>query len=167
MTGMMMIKRTLVSILITLSLMMNVSVALAQRTTRQSSITAWDNVKAVSPGTKLEVALRSGETLKGELVDATDMILTLSRNEKSVNIERKNVFRVSREGKRSIKRSVLIGTAVGGGAGVGTAAVIFSGGDFNYGVMPAMGLIGAGIGAGVGALLGSRRSRPILIYEAP
>jgi hypothetical protein len=167
MTGETMIKRTLVSIFITLALMANVSVALSQGTTRQSSITAWDNVRAVSPGTKLEVGLRSGETLKGELVDASDMMLTLSRNEKSINIERKNVFRVYREGKRSIKRSVLIGTAVGGGAGVGMGIAVFSGGDFTYGVMPAMGLIGAGIGAGFGALLGSRRSRPILIYEAP
>jgi small nuclear ribonucleoprotein (snRNP)-like protein len=167
MTGEKMIKRTLASILITLMLMTNVSGALAQGTTRQSSITAWENVKAISPGTKLEVALRSGETLKGELVDASDLMLTLSRNEKSINIERKNVFRVYRQGKRSIKRNVLIGAGVGGGAGVGAGIAIFSGGDFNYSVMPALGFVGAGIGAGVGALLGTRRSRPTLIYEAP
>ena len=139
--------------------------AASQTALAQSSKGSWDAVKAVYTDTKLEVKLTSGETLKGKMLDATDATLTLIEDGKRVDVPRDRVLRVYVLGKRSVKRSALIGAAVGGGGGLGIGFGAFGNSDFTRSVIPALGIAGAGIGAGVGALLGLRRSKPVMIYE--
>ena len=152
-----MIKKALTFVLI---LLMANATALAQ-----SASGSWDAVKAVYTDTKLEVRLTDGETLKGKMLDATDMALALTVDGRRVEVARDRVQRVWVEGKRSVKRTTLIGTAIGGGGGLGLGIAAFSQGDMTRSVIAAPAVVGAGIGAGIGALLGLRRSKPALIYE--
>ena len=153
-----MIKKALTFVLI---LLMASTPALAQ-----SASGSWDAVKAVYTDTKLEVKLTSGETVKGKMLDATDATLVLIEDGKRIDVPRDQVLRVYVLGKRSVKRSALIGAAVGGGGGLGLGFGAFGNSDFTRTAIPAAGIVGAGIGAGVGALLGLRRSSPsALIYE--
>ncbi len=131
----------------------------------QSRAGSWDAVKAVYTDTKLEVKLTSGETIKGKMIEATDATLALLQDGRRVEVPRDRVQRVYAEGKRSVKRTTLIGAAIGGGGGIGIGLAVFGQGDFTRSVIPAAGIAGAGIGAGVGALLGLRRSKPVMIYE--
>ena len=130
----------------------------------QSRAGSWDAVKAVYTDTKLEVKLTSGETIKGKMIDATDATLALTQDGERIDLPRDQVQRVYVEGQRSIKRTTLIGAAVGGGGGLGVGFAVFSRGDFVRSTVPAAGIVGAGIGAGVGAILGLRRSKPVMIY---
>ena len=131
----------------------------------QSAQGSWDAVKSVYTDTKLEVRLTDGETLSGKMIDATDAALALLRDEKRVEVPRDRVQRVYAEGKRSVKRTTLIGAAVGGGGGLGIGFAAFGQGDMTRAVITAPAIAGAGIGAGIGALLGLRRSKPTLVYE--
>jgi hypothetical protein len=162
----MMLKRVLTFILIMLTLPATSSVALAQEVVRKSSTNSWDDVKAIYTDTKLEVSLKSGETLKGRLVDVSETSLALSQQGRRTEIARDSVSRIYGEGKRSFKRNALLGAAIGGGTGLGLGFGFFTHEDFHRGTIPALGVLGAGIGAGIGAVLGFRRSRPVLIYEA-
>jgi hypothetical protein len=110
--------------------------------------------------------MKSGETLKGKLVDVSETTLTLVQNEKTVNLDRNLIFRVYGPGKRSVARNALVGAAIGGGIGFGLGTWAYSQGDFAGSTIPGVGLFGAGLGAGIGAALGLRRSRPVIIYEA-
>jgi hypothetical protein len=131
----------------------------------QSASGSWDAVKGVYTDTKLEVRLTDGETLRGKMIDATDATLALLQDGKRVEVPRDRVQRVYAEGKRSVKRTTLIGAAVGGGGGLGIGLAIFSRGDMTRGAITVPAIAGAGIGAGVGALLGLRRGKPTLLYE--
>ena len=154
-----MIKKALTFVLILLT------AAASQTALAQSGAGSWDAVKAVYTDTKLEVKLTSGETLKGKMIDATDAALALLQDGRRVEVPRDRVQRVYVEGKRSVKRTTLIGAAVGGGGGLGLGIAVFSRGDFARSVITAPAIAGAGIGAAVGALLGQRRSKPVMIYE--
>jgi len=103
--------------------------------------------------------------VKGKMLDATDATLTLTRDGERVVVPRDQVMRVYVEGKRSVKRTTLIGAATGGGGGLGVGFAVFSRGDFTRSVITVPAIAGAGIGAGIGALLGLRRSKPVMIYE--
>ncbi len=152
-----MIKKALTFVLI---LLMASTPALAQ-----SGAGSWDAVKAVYTDTKLEVKLTDGETLKGKMIDATDATLALLQDGRRIEVPRDRVQRVYAEGKRSVKRTTLIGAAIGGGGGLGIGIAAFSQGDMTRSVISAPAIVGAGIGAGIGALLGLRRSKPTMIYE--
>jgi len=152
-----MIKKALTFVLILLTAS---TTALAQ-----SAPGSWDAVKGVYTDTRLEVRLTDGETLKGKMLDATDMALALSVDGRRVEVPRDRVQRIFVEGKRSVKRTTLIGTAIGGGGGLGIGLAAFAQGDMTRSVIAAPAVAGAGIGAGIGALLGLRRSKPTLIYE--
>lgn len=160
-----MIKRAVTLAMILVALTANASLSVAQLV-KKSSTTSWDELRSVSTGKKLEVSMKSGETLKGEFVDVSDTTLTLVQNERNVNLDRNLIFRVYGPGKRSVARNALVGAAIGGGIGFGLGTWAYSQGDFVTSLIPAVGLFGTGVGAGIGAALGLRRSRRVIIYEA-
>ncbi len=151
-----MIKKALTFVLILLTA--------AAPTLAQNASGSWDAVKGVYTDTKLEVRLTDGETLRGKMIDATDAMLALLQGGQRVEVQRDRVQRVYAEGKRSVKRTTLIGAAVGGGGGLGIGVAAFGQGDMTRGVITVPAIAGAGIGAGIGALLGLRRGKPTLIY---
>ena len=126
---------------------------------------SWDAVKAIPPGDKVSVRLRSGQTLIGWMVSASDTVLTLEPRKNSSDVNRGDVLKVHQFVKKAPTKGCLIGLLIGTGVGAllghlaepeysddpGLAAVIF-------------GMLGAMVGSGTGLVIGSR-TRKVLIYE--
>ena len=139
--------------------------ALAQTTTVVHG--DWSAVEALPDGTALIVDTMSGDTLKGRMSGATDAALTLIHKGKPVRLDRDNIQRVYRREGRPRVRGALVGAAVGGSIGVGTGLGLYLPyrDDMVGAIVPALGLLGAGIGAGIGAAFG-RGDDKTLIYQA-
>lgn len=129
----------------------------------------WSAVAALPPDATVEVRQKSGPTIRGQVVSATDTTLTLkTRSQPAVSIQRQDVARIYHLGKRHVALGALIGGGAGvaGGAGAGAAVC----GPHGYcttgeGVGTGIAIFG-GIGAVVGALIGLHRSHA-LIYRMP
>lgn len=159
--------RTLAVLVVTFTLFINSTPALAQQISSD-----WSTVTALSSGEKISVELKDGKKMKGTLGAVSDSVLTLDRGSKTTDVSRDSIARVyRREGAagKSVGKAAAIGAAIGGGTGVGVG--IASGGyeDISRGEVAAiLGAVGAGIGAGIGAIvggLGSKEKR-VLIYES-
>jgi hypothetical protein len=158
-------RRWTLSLVLAASLLLS-NVASAQNATAPSG--DWSALKSVATGSKLDVKLKSGNSVKGRLTGASDAALSLTVNDRPTDIKAEDVQRVYRVGGSSGAKGALIGLAAGAGAG---AAVGASGGDEGFG--PSNGVFAAGLavlGGGAGALAGyaigrSKRKR-VLIYEA-
>lgn len=168
-------KTKLAAICLSLIVLAQTPLALAQ-STQLSSDQAWDMVKQTLLGEKLEVKLKDGRKVKGEMILASDSELSLSlKDQQAAQFKRDEV----REVRRTLppdpdKQRFYSGIGVGVGliAGVGVALAI-SQSDRNcfdcrgrtIGVTTA--LVGLPI---VGSLIGrklSGRGKRILIYQAP
>jgi Zn-dependent alcohol dehydrogenase len=138
-------------------------VALAQA---QGSLREWSAVQAMATDERLIVKQKDGKTIEGRMIEASETNLTLSRNNKVVNIPRASIQRIEHSrGKAAKGKWALIGAGVGAGAG---AAIGQSKVKSDAEIWLPVGLIfGTGIGAGVGALFGASRRNRTLIYEAP
>lgn len=128
---------------------------------------AWDAVRAVASGTRLEVRLKSGKTVKGKLDSVSDTGLVLAGASGATNINREDVQRVySIHGKSSAKPA-LIGAGIGAVIGVGGAAASAKSDD-KEGVRAGAALLPL-VGAAGGALIGlafRRQQKRVLIYES-
>jgi len=126
---------------------------------------SWDAVKAIPPGDKVSVRLRSGQTLTGWMVSASDTVLTLERRKNSTDVNRGDVLRVHKLVKRSAIKGILIGLLVGTSVGALVGNLTEKDGTDDPGLAAvALGFLGALIGAGTGAAI-SCRTRRLLIYE--
>ena len=141
-------------------------VALAQDQTAPSTGT-WENVRAAAPGERLEVKLKSGKTVKGTFVSASDGGLNLQRGGNDTSVNRDDVRQVYRVAAKSSSTPALIGAAVGAAVGAGgTAASAVTDDSEGVGAGAALlPLVGAGIGALVGLAFGGRQKR-VLIYQS-
>jgi hypothetical protein len=132
----------------------------------------WENVKAIAPGERLEVQLKSGKTVKGELNSASDAEIILGRGSNAVTIGRPEVQRVSQVVRKSSNKSILVGALVGAGIAAGGGAIAAAADDTG-GTEGELGTALAAItlaGAGVGALIGTifrKKKKLVLIYESP
>jgi hypothetical protein len=160
-------KRMLVLGLAVAFLATQLPVAAAQDQTTPGTRT-WAAVKAIPPGEKLVLTLKSDQTVEGRLGSVTDDGLTLTRGNNTSHLNREDVRQVYRVMAKSPAKSVLIGAGIGATLGAGgTAAAAAS--DDREGLSPAaalLPLVGAGIGALVGLAIGGRQKR-VLVYESP
>lgn len=103
------------------------------------------------------------------MIEASETNLTMSRDNKVVNISRDNIAQVEHStGKAAKGKWALIGTGIGAGVGGGIGATKYRSDRDDYGIYPVMGVvIGAGAGAVAGLLIGSSRRKRELIYTAP
>jgi len=151
-------------LLVAALLMTQLPVALAQR-----SLHDWSTVQSVATNDRLIVKQKDGNTIEGQMIEANDTNLSLSRKGKVVNISRDNIREIHHSrGKAEKGKWAAIGTGVGAGVGAGIGATKYRSDRDDYGIYPVMGaILGAGIGAVGGLAFGaSRRSRE-LIYTAP
>ena len=129
---------------------------------------SWEAVRAVAPGEKLEVRLKSGKTVKGTLVSVSDAGLSLARGRETLSVSRDEARRVYRVFAKSSATPALVGAGIGAAIGAGgTAASAKS--DDREGVQAGavlLPLVGAGIGALIGLAVAGGRQRRVLIYEA-
>ena len=128
----------------------------------------WAGVERVPPGEKLLVKLKDGKKLKGRLRSVSDTGLTLSRRNKTVDVDRERVQQIFRLMHKSARKATLIGV----GAGLAVAAAVTAGlceGEDNNTCWGLGMLLFGGPGAGIGALagwgIGSGKKR-VLIYDA-
>jgi len=135
----------------------------------QTSGGNWSAVQAIATDERLIVKQKDGKTIAGKMIEANENNLTLSRNNKVVNISRDSIQQVQQvRGKAAKAKWALIGAGIGGAAGAGIggakASSIIDDGEI-YVVAGAV--IGAGAGAVGGLLFGASRRQRSIIYEAP
>jgi hypothetical protein len=126
---------------------------------------SWDAVKTIPYGNKVAVRLRSGKTLNGWMISASDTVLTLERRKNSTDVNRGDVLRVYHLVKKSKTIGLLIGLLIGTGVGALVGELVEPEGTDDPGLTAVvLGFLGALIGGGTGAAISGRTKR-LLIYE--
>jgi len=132
----------------------------------------WSRVTAIAAGSKLDVKLRNGKTVKGTLVSASDRGLSLTVKNSPVDLNRDEVRSVHEVLKKgSAVKGALIGTGVGAGVGAAAGAISDANNDGGFGegldaiATAALTVVGAGAGALVGYFVGRSSNKRVLVYE--
>ncbi|HEX5706009.1 MAG TPA: hypothetical protein VFX96_01850 [Pyrinomonadaceae bacterium] len=127
----------------------------------------WEAVQAIGGGVKVVVRTKDGEKKEGHFENATDSVLVIRRDGKSVSFDRANVRRVSYKGGTSHKKGALVGAAIGGGSGAAWGGFMYgsANGEFPGFIIPGFSVIGAGIGAAIGGGLGMGK-KDVTVYES-
>jgi hypothetical protein len=84
----------------------------------QSTKDSWDNLKQMRAGQKIEVVDTSMKSFGGPFVSVSDEAITLKVGKSQESIERAKVVRVSVRDTSHRTRNMLIGAAIGVGAGL-------------------------------------------------
>jgi len=132
----------------------------------------WSIISTLQPNEKLVVKLKDGKNVEGRLNSVTEKALTLSKDGRTIDIDRENVARAYLVKGAPMKKQVLVGMAVGAGvgAGMGVAAGSCSPGDAvcykKSETIPLLTAFFAGVGALIGLIIGKTNNRRELIYEA-
>jgi hypothetical protein len=117
----------------------------------------WNNLKQLTPGQQVRVAVNNNKSFKGQFQSTTDDAIIIRSKGTDQTLSRSSVQLVSshRAGHRG--RHALIGAAIGAGAGLGIGAaidndcssnsIVCTGNKGKAILTPVLGLLGAGIGA--------------------
>ena len=155
---------------LTLSLALVASLLLTPVVSAQTATGQWSALKAVAPGSKLSVKLKTGKTFEGRLTGASEDGLSLTVGGRPTDLKAVDVLRVYTVGGSSAKKGALIGLSVGGGAGlvVGLAgsSVDDSFNELDAPITAGLTVLGAGAGALIGYAVGRSRRKRVLVYEA-
>lgn len=126
----------------------------------QSSQNNSDNLKQLRAGQKIEVVDTSMKSLRGPFVSVSEEAITLQVGKSQESIERAKVVRVSVRDNSHRARNMLIGAAVGAGAGLAITLPLeiqqSNEGNSLAGTVAGVTTALAGAGLGVGALPGNR-----------
>ncbi len=127
----------------------------------------WEAVQNIGGGVKIVVRTKDGEKKEGHFENATDSVLVIRRDGKSMSFDRANIRRISYKGGTSHLKGAAVGAAIGGGAGLGWGGIFYGvgHGEFPGSVVPGFGAIGAGIGAAIGGSLGMGK-KDVTVYES-
>lgn len=161
-----MTKTTSAIILILAAMLMN-SIPVRAQELAAPVVGTWDAIKALPSRDELTVTLKDGSSKKGNLTDATDILLILSQGKKITEMRRDAIFQIYRSVPKSRARATGVGAAVGAGLGGVTAA--FGDGSSGHGSGPGTAVAGILLMTGIGALIGrgiSGGNERVLIYEA-
>jgi len=126
----------------------------------QSAQDSWDNLKQLRAGQKIEVVDTSMKSFRGPFVSVSEEAITLQVGKSQESIERSKVVRVSVRDTSHRARNMLIGAAVGVGAGLAITLPLeiqqSNEGNSLGGTMAGVTAALAGAGLGVGAMPGNR-----------
>lgn len=129
----------------------------------QSSPGDWGHLRELRPGQKIEVVDKSMKSFGGHFVSVSEEAITLQIGKSQESIDRAKVARVSVRDTSHRKRNMLIGAAVGVGAGLAVAipvATLCSNeGNCSSAETAGAVVVVAGLGAagvGLGAIPGNR-----------
>ena len=132
----------------------------------QSSQQDWSSVKNLTPGTKVIVATKNRETVKGSITNATDSALNLSNDGNSITLNQGEISEIYLAKKSSLIKRAFLGAGIGAAVGFGIGG-IYSLATQGDGLAAAGGLIyGLPIGAAVGAATGGKTRKGKLIYKS-
>lgn len=129
------------------------SIVLTGHLLAQTGQDAWDNLKQLRVGQKIEIVDVKMKTLRGTFAGYSEDAISLRTGKAESSLQRTNVVRVGVRDTSKRKRNMLLGIAIGAGGGV--AAGLFADAPLrNEGHAPFFApVLGAG-GAGLGALAG-------------
>jgi hypothetical protein len=135
---------------------------------QSSSFNDWGGVQRLRTNENLVIKQRNGKELKGEMIEATDIALTIDRDGKPFSIPRADVRQVHViEGKAQKGKWAWIGAGIGAGAGAGIGAIKYSSNvDDSELWIPVGMMFGAGAGAVSGLLFGRSARKRVLVYSA-
>jgi hypothetical protein len=126
----------------------------------QSSQGNWDNLKQLHAGQKIEVVDSSMKSLRGPFVSVSEEAITLQVGKSQESIERAKVVRVSVRDTSHRTRNMMIGAALGVGAGLALTVPLeiqqSNEGNSFVGAMAGVTVGLGGAGLGLGAIPGSR-----------
>ncbi|MDQ5844572.1 MAG: hypothetical protein M3539_04680 [Acidobacteriota bacterium] len=151
------------------SLLIAAAILVAQSGVALAQGRGWSAVQAVPADDRLIVKQKDGKTIEGKMIEASETNLTLSRDNKVVNISRDNIAQIEHSiGKAKKGKWAAIGAGIGAGGGAAIGAGVASNYlDDGEIFIPLSTVLGAGIGAGVGAIFGASRRKRELIYSTP
>ena len=123
--------------------------SVAQAQTAGVSGRGWSAVQAIAADERLIVKQKDGRTVEGKMIDASENNLTLSRNNKVVNIARDTIQQIQHsKGKAAKGKWAAIGTGIGAAVGGGIGYVKASSGKDDAEIWLPVGLaFGMGFGA--------------------
>ena len=135
----------------------------------QGTMNNWKGVQGIPVNERVIVKQKDGKTFEGDMIEASETNLTISRSGKVVNISRDQVRQVEHaKGKAEKGKWAAIGTGVGAAAGAGIGMTKYRSDRDDYEIYPVMGaVIGAGVGAVSGLMFGASRRERDVIYYAP
>jgi len=116
----------------------------------QNDHASWENLSAISAGSKIQVVDLHNKKISGALVSFSSTNISLEAPSGAQTFLRPDVRRVTLMESRHRIRNTLIGAAVGAGAGAGVSAATWE----NHGFAGGKGT-GAAVGAGIGAICGA------------
>ncbi len=126
----------------------------------EPGISDWNNLQQLRAGQRIEVVQMNLKSLQGTFLSFSEEAISLRVGKDEVGVQREEVFRVSLRKKSKRLRNVLIGLAIGAGAGVAVVEICaqassgFSpclGQDFRAIAYAVLVPVGGAVGAGVGA----------------
>ena len=138
----------------------------------QTALSDWSRLNSVASGSKLSVKLKDGKTVKGSLRSVSDTGLSLTVNKTERELRRNEILTVHEITPKSVKKTTLIGLAVGAGAGaaVGIAGDASNNDDgfekLDNTIAAGVTVLGAGVGALTGFLIGRSGKKRVLLYES-
>ncbi len=125
----------------------------------------WSAVQTLSPGQKVRVSTKDGDRLNGRFESANETDINFTEDGRRVTLRRDSIKRVE-TGYTNRLLGAIVGAALGGGAGAGSATLLLSRTDhLTMNAIPAGLFIGAGAGAAFGAATGLGTSYHT-VYEA-
>ena len=162
-------KHKIAATILILSLVAFGQTALLAQVAGQPKFGTWEAVKGIPYGEKVEINLKSGKTIKGEISGVSDAGITVGRDSKAVTTGRDEVRRVFHAVGKSSHKPVVAGAMIGAAVGTGGLAIAVAArgsGETSELVtgVAVVGLAGAGIGALVGYIF-RKREKLTLIYE--
>ncbi len=121
--------------------------------------TEWGNLQQLRVGQKIEVVDTNLKKHKGTFLSFSEEAISLRVKKEEVAVQREDVFRVSLREKSKRLRKVLIGLAIGTGAGVAAAEIFVRTdqpiarfrGEYRSIAYIVLVPVGLGVGAGIGA----------------
>ena len=130
---------------------------------------SWSDLSKVKRGSKLTVDTKDGRGAKGKLVTVSEAAIILDVAE----IARAEVRSITRRQRKSLKRSILLGVAIGAGGGAALGAIAGGCGSHDFIcfgrriAVPVSAVAGGAAGAMWGTVLGLSRHRTVVLYESP
>lgn len=129
----------------------------------------WKQLASLPKGKKIVVHLKSGGDISGKFARAEAQQIFMMRNNEEIRLKKENVSLII-AGKRFSGKKVLVGAAIGFGAGMAFGAYMghaldegYSNSSEKIGLGTGLGLIGVGVGTAIAA---NQRPQEEILYRS-
>ncbi len=134
----------------------------------QGSLQQWSAVQAVGVDERLVIKQKDGKTIEGKMIEASETNLTVSRDNKVVNVSRDSIRQIHHStGKAAKGKWALIGAGIGAGVGGALGYAKYSPDSDDSELFIPVGIMFGVAGGAVGGLLfgASKRHRTLIFQQ--